>query len=83
MLDNDEKLNQEPRIKISTIHSAKGGEATNVVLFLNQTINTMRATKKSISKQDEEYRVWYVGVTRTIQNLYLIKCKNKQKEFII
>jgi superfamily I DNA/RNA helicase len=83
MLDNNEKLDQEPRIKVSTIHSAKGGEATNVVLFLNQTINTMRATKKSISKQDEEYRVWYVGVTRTIQNLYLIKCKNKQKEFII
>jgi DNA helicase-2/ATP-dependent DNA helicase PcrA len=83
MLSNGEKLSEEPRITISTIHSAKGGEAENVVLFLNQTTNTMRSAKKSIYKQDEEYRVWYVGVTRTIQNLYLVKCKNKRKEFII
>ena len=83
MLLNGEKINKEPRIKVSTIHGAKGGEATNVVLFLNQTINTMKAASKSIVKQDEEYRVWYVGVTRTIQNLYLIKCNHKQKEFII
>jgi DNA helicase-2/ATP-dependent DNA helicase PcrA len=83
MLMNGEDLSKEPRIKVSTIHGAKGGEATNVVLFLNQTSNTMKASKKSKAKQDEEYRVWYVGVTRTIQNLYLIKCNNKQKEFII
>ena len=83
MLSNGEKIGEEPRITISTIHSAKGGEADNVVLFLNQTTNTMKSAKKSIYKQDEEYRVWYVGVTRTIQNLYLVKCKNKRKEFII
>ena len=83
MLINGEDLSKEPRIKVSTIHGAKGGEATNVVLFLNQTSNTMKASKKSKAKQDEEYRVWYVGVTRTIKNLYLIKCNNKKKEFII
>ena len=83
MLINGEDLSKEPRIKVSTIHGAKGGEATNVVLFLNQTSNTMKASKKSKGKQDEEYRVWYVGVTRTIKNLYLIKCNNKQKEFSI
>ena len=43
----------------------------------------MKAAKKSVYKQDEEYRVWYVAVTRTMQNLYLIKCNNKKKEFII
>ena len=83
MLSNVEKIDKEPRITVSTIHSAKGGEATNVVLFLNQTTNTMKAAKKSVYKQDEEYRVWYVAVTRTMQNLYLIKCNNKKKEFII
>ena len=83
MLSNGEKIDKEPRITVSTIHSAKGGEATNVVLFLNQTTNTMKAAKKSVYKQDEEYRVWYVAVTRTMQNLYLIKCNNKKKEFII
>ena len=83
MLSNGEKIDKEPRITVSTIHSANGGEATNVVLFLNQTTNTMKAAKKSVYKQDEEYRVWYVAVTRTMQNLYLIKCNNKKKEFII
>ena len=43
----------------------------------------MKAAKKSVTKRDEEFRVWYVGVTRTIQNLYLIKCNNKRKEFKI
>ena len=83
MLANGEDINKEPRIKVSTIHGAKGGEATNVVLYLNQTTNTMKAAGKSVAKQDEEYRVWYVAVTRTIQKLYLIKCNNRKKEFKI
>ena len=83
MLLNGEDLSKPPRIKVSTIHGAKGGEATNVVLFLNQTANTIKGSKKSQAKQEEEFRVWYVGITRTIENLYLIKCKNKLKEFKI
>ena len=83
MLTNKENLSKDPRIKISTIHGAKGGEATNVVLFLNQTTNTIKGAKKSQAKQDEEFRVWYVGTTRTMQNLFVIKCKNKSKEFKI
>jgi len=83
MINNGEDLSKPPRIKVSTIHGAKGGEATNVVLFLNQTANTIKGSKKSQAKEEEEYRVWYVGVTRTIENLYLIKCKNKMKEFKI
>ena len=83
MLQNGEDLSKPPRIKVSTIHGAKGGEATNVVLFLNQTANTIKGSKKSQAKEEEEYRVWYVAVTRTIENLYLIKCKNKLKEFKI
>ena len=81
MLQNEEDLSKSPRIKVSTIHGAKGGEATNVVLFLNQTANTIKGSKKSQAKAEEEFRVWYVGVTRTIENLYLIRCKNKLKEF--
>ena len=83
MLANGEDLSKKPRIKVSTIHGAKGGEATNVVLYLNQTNNTMKAAGKSVTKKDEEYRVWYVAVTRTMQKLYLIKCNNRRKEFMI
>ena len=81
LLLNNEDPTKEARIKVSTIHGAKGGEATNVVLFLNETANTIKGAKKSTAKQDEEYRVWYVGITRTMRNLYLIKCPNKSKEF--
>ena len=83
MLLNKENISINPRIKVSTIHGAKGGEATNVVLFLNQTANTIKGAKKSQAKQEEEFRVWYVGVTRTMENLFLIKSKNKSKEFKI
>ena len=83
MINNGEDLSKPARIKVSTIHGAKGGEATNVVLFLNQTTNTIKGSKKSQAKEEEEFRVWYVGVTRTMENLFLIKCKNKMKEFKI
>ena len=83
MINNGEDLSKPPRIKVSTIHGAKGGEATNVVLFLNQTTNTIKGSKKSQAKEEEEFRVWYVGITRTMENLFLIKCKNKMKEFKI
>ena len=53
------------------------------VLLLNETANTIKGAKKSIQKRDEEYRVWYVGITRTMKNLYLIRCPIKSKEFKI
>ena len=83
LLLNNEDPTKDARIKISTIHGAKGGEATNVVLFLNETANTIKGAKNSTAKRDEEYRVWYVGITRTMKNLYLIKSQNKSKEFKI
>ena len=83
LLLNNEDPTKDARIKVSTIHGAKGGEATNVVLLLNETANTIKGAKKSIQKRDEEYRVWYVGITRTMKNLYLIRCPNKSKEFKI
>ena len=80
---NGEDLRLPPRVKLSTIHGAKGGEADNVALLQDQTSNTLKASKKSTSKQDEENRVWYVGVTRTKQNLFLIRGKDRRKEYRI
>ena len=68
MLSNGEELRKDPRVKLSTIHSAKGGEADNVLLILDNTKTIREALEKSTDKQDEEHRVWYVGVTRTKQN---------------
>ena len=83
MLINGEKLSKDPRIRVLTIHGAKGGEEDNVVLFQDQTVNTLEAPDRSLAKYDEEQRVWYVGITRTKHSLYLIEAKNDQKEFII
>ena len=67
LLRRGEKFNAKPRIKLSTIHGTKGGEAQNVVLFLDLTTAALKASG------DDLHRVFYVGVTRTKSNLYLVE----------
>jgi len=83
MKRNNEKLSQDPRIKLSTIHAAKGGEATNVLIILDNTKKIREAIEKNQDKYDEEQRVWYVGVTRTKQNLYIMAAKKEDKGYDI
>ena len=83
MLSNGEELRKNPRVKLSTIHSAKGGEADNVLLILDNTKTIRDALDKSSDKQDEEHRVWYVGVTRTKQNLYIMAAKKEDQGYDI
>ena len=83
MLRCEENLSQDARVKLSTIHSAKGGEATNVLLILDNTKTIREAAEKSQEKEDEENRVWYVGVTRTSQNLYIMGAKKEAKGYDI
>ena len=83
MLSNGEELRKDPRVKLSTIHSAKGGEADNVLLILDNTKTIRDALEKSSDKQDEEHRVWYVGVTRTKQNLYIMAAKKEDQGYDI
>jgi len=83
MLRHEEELHKDARIQLSTIHSAKGGQATNVLLILDNTRTIREATEKSEDKADEENRVWYVGVTRTKQNLYIMAAKKEDKGYDI
>ena len=83
MLSYGEKLSQDARVKLSTIHAAKGGEADNVLLILDNTKTIREASEKSIDKFDEEHRVWYVGVTRTKQNLYIMAAKKEDQGYEI
>ena len=83
MMQAGEKLSKEARVKLSTIHSAKGGEAENVLLLLDNTKMIREAAEKSLDKEDEEHRVWYVGVTRTKQNLYIMAAKKEDKGYDI
>ena len=76
MKRNGEMLNKEPRIKLSTIHSAKGGEEDNVVLLTDLTHNTKKSYDKN---QDDETRLFYVGATRTKEHLHIIRPKDENK----
>jgi superfamily I DNA/RNA helicase len=81
LLSNGEKLSEEPRIEVSTIHAAKGGECRNVILVLDNARKIRQSMETSIDKQDEEHRVWYVGVTRSMENLYILKSKKDWKGY--
>ena len=80
MRKNGEKLNERPRIELSTIHAAKGGEAENVVLLTDLTENTMRSYERN---PDDENRLFYVGATRTKENLHIVEPKKYEKGYIL
>ena len=77
---NNEDLHGEPRIVISTIHQAKGGEAENVAVYLDLS----KAQKRSsVLQPDGLHRQFYVAVTRTIENLYFIQAQDDYYRYII
>ena len=79
-MNNKEDLHGEPRIVISTIHQAKGGEAENVAVYLDLS----KAQKRSSTLQpDGLHRQFYVAVTRTIENLYFIKAQDDYYRYVI
>jgi DNA helicase-2/ATP-dependent DNA helicase PcrA len=80
MRANGEQLNKTPRIELSTIHAAKGGESQNVVLLTDLTKTTLDGYEKN---PDDENRLFYVGATRTKENLHIIEPKQYNKGFII
>ena len=66
---SDEDITKKPRIKISTIHAAKGGECDNVLLTTDMNIKTYSAYQKD---SDDEKRVFYVGATRAKEELHVL-----------
>mgnify|MGYP003667016021 FL=1 len=68
-LRRGEKISN-PRIRLSTIHAAKGGEADNVVVFTDVSVKTW---DELYSRPDGENRAFYVAVTRTRKNLHIIQ----------
>jgi DNA helicase-2/ATP-dependent DNA helicase PcrA len=64
-----ETLVNKPRIKISTIHGSKGGEADNVLLMSDIAPRTYDEMGKDL---DSELRTFYVGVTRAKESLHLL-----------
>ena len=63
-------LSVAPKVRLSTIHSAKGREANHVILHTGLTAKTLIAMD---SDMDAETRVWYVGVTRAKNKLTILE----------
>jgi superfamily I DNA/RNA helicase len=70
LLENGDDLMKPARIKVSTIHGVKGEECENVVLFtgLEKIIHD-----SALNNADPEHRLFFVGVTRAKENLYIIE----------
>lgn len=66
-LDEMRKCMNEDKVKLLTIHTAKGLESPNVMLWGNFPI-----IQKPYLRNEEEIRVEYVGLTRAINKLLVL-----------
>jgi DNA helicase-2/ATP-dependent DNA helicase PcrA len=78
MRANGEKLSKTPRIKLSTIHAAKGGEADKVLLFPDISRAAILANDNN---PDGLHRLFYVGVTRAKEELHLVEPRNYERAY--
>jgi DNA helicase-2/ATP-dependent DNA helicase PcrA len=74
VLRNGHNIVGKPKVHISTIHRVKGGQADKVILLSDTTKGTERL---SASNSDEETRVFYTGITRTYEDLVIVRPDKK------
>ena len=69
-------LDDSPKIIIDTIHSVKGGEADNVLLY-SKTNWPSAFSNKNLEEQSDEKRVYYTGATRARDTLHLLSTDHR------
>mgnify|MGYP003654205229 CR=1 FL=1 len=80
MRANGEMINKNPRIIMSTIHGAKGGEADKVLLMQDLT----NAALETFSYDpDELHRLFYTGATRAKRELHVLDPKDFDRAYIL
>jgi DNA helicase-2/ATP-dependent DNA helicase PcrA len=80
MRANGEEINKNPRIIMSTIHGAKGGESEKVLLLQDITNAAMETFAQD---PDELHRLFYTGATRAKKELHIVDPKNFEKAYLI
>jgi hypothetical protein len=66
-------LATSPRVKLSTIHAAKGAEADLVILSTESSRKVHLNSSRLPQLHDEECRVAYVAVTRARERLVIVE----------
>ena len=80
MRANGEMINKNPRIIMSTIHGAKGGEADKVLLMQDIT----NAALETFSHDpDELHRLFYTGATRAKRELHVLDPRDFDRAYIL
>lgn len=67
------ELATRPKVRLATIHSAKGLEADTVLLSTESSDRVERGREMSTLRHDEECRVNYVAVTRARKKLVIVE----------
>jgi len=74
LIKSKDIFKNKARIRLSTIHGMKGGESENVVVMSDISYKTWRNLNK---EPDDEHRVFYVAITRTKKNLFILQPETK------
>ena len=74
ILKSGDVLSTDSRIELSTIHGAKGRERENIVLCMDYGTETQSEmlSQKALDDPDSTHRLFFVGVTRAMQRLYIL-----------
>jgi DNA helicase-2/ATP-dependent DNA helicase PcrA len=79
-IDESKKKKDREGVILSTIHGVKGMEFKNVYI-INACEDTMPHQSSKEENLEEERRLFYVGITRAIDNLYLFSPRNRKGQF--
>lgn len=79
-IEESKKKSKREGVILSTIHGVKGMEFRNVYVIncVEETIPHASSIKDNI---EEERRLFYVGITRAIDNLYLFSPRSRRGQF--
>lgn len=79
-LEKNKKNKPEDGVILGTMHSAKGMEFKNVYI-INVCEDTVPYYSSKGNDIEEERRLFYVGMTRAINNLYVFSVRNRNGSF--
>ena len=81
IMRNGHKLDETPRIEVSTIHASKGGERQKVMLITDLSFGPYKSSTENQRGRDDEARVFYVGATRAKEELHIVHRTEGQFEY--